>query len=126
MVRLAAKPLQSLTSGVGLSAALVLLVGLLQRQPVKVRAPIPQGDALSPAVMNLLLAAPMRRNVDDRAWASPSANECAAVFQKWHEHTPLIGLVENPRKAQVTHKAVAGRRRLLAIPFVSAVRSCGP
>ena len=93
---------------------------------MKVRAPIPQGDALSPAVMNLLLAAPMRRNVDDRAWASPSANECAAVFQKWHEHTPLIGLVENPRKAQVTHKAVAGRRRLLAIPFVSAVRSCGP
>ena len=102
--------------------------GSCNRRPTRVTSSIPQGDALSPTVMNFLLAAPMRHiaqqspesqlfgYVDDRSWTSPTPGACEAVFTQWQEHSTQLGLVENPRKAQISHKTPDGRRRLEARP----------
>ena len=90
--------------------------GFFHQGSTLVTSSIPQGDALSPTVMNFLLAAPMRHisqqcpesqlfgYVDDRSWTSPTALACKTVFDLWHEHSPLLGLVENPGKLKSPKK----------------------
>lgn len=88
----------------------------------EVQTSIPQGDGLSPRIMNLLLAVPLRvisqaiRSathvvfVDDRSWAAPALTAFCGVLRLWKEHSLMLGLRENDRKAQFTHKRAAQRR----------------
>ena len=97
-------------------------------RPRKVTASMPQGDSLSPAVMNLLLAclcaaiqrlvptAVMKVFLDDRSWGTRTAAQCRQVYESWRTHTACLGLRENEDKKQFSHKTVAGREELQTIP----------
>ena len=97
-------------------------------RPHRVASSIPQGDALSPAVMNLILACPcsfvqrlipstaLKVFLDDRSWGSRTLAECKEVYDCWQAHSKFLGLRENQDKKQFTHKTEAGRRELEAVP----------
>ena len=96
-----------------------------------VRSSIPQGDGLSPRVMNLLLSAtvkdiaakePETRVVvfmDDRSWASSTWHSFCHVWNLWCTHANHLGLRDNPEKSQFTHKRLRQREFMRSIEEVA-------
>jgi hypothetical protein len=82
---------------------------------------IPQGDAFSPRVMNLLLSVPVKHItmlhpetvpcvfMDDRSWGSPGIPDLLQVLAWWRQHSHFLGLRENFDKSQFTHRDVKVR-----------------
>ena len=71
--------------------------------PFQVSSSIPQGDSLSPRVLNLILVSPMRRIqsvirscnqvvfLDDRSWSAPDPWSLRRVRDLWVEHSGFFG-----------------------------------
>ena len=89
-----------------------------------VHTSLPQGDAISPLALNVLLAAAckdiraqsgghFRQSVflDDRVLAADAISMPAAL-QKWAEWSRILGLQENQRKQAVICKSAEGQRNL--------------
>ena len=72
---------------------------------------MPQGDSLSPRVLNLILAMPMRAVmraepdaqmvvfVDDRSWGSDTLRNLKSVLELWRRHSSWLGFKENIKEA---------------------------
>eukprot|EP00439_Symbiodinium_sp_Y106_P021981 s2417_g2.t1 len=86
------------------------LNGYVHKSGEKVNASMPQGDALSPLALNVLLSAPSREVrthfgadfhqsvfLDDRVLAC-SPSRMPAALQRWDGWSRLFGLLENRRK----------------------------
>lgn len=73
---------------------------------------IPQGDALSPWALNLVLTTAIRQIqeqwpqsvqvifIDDRSFAYPNLSELLQVWDGWSSHSFQLGFVESWRKTQ--------------------------
>ena len=91
-------------------------------QPERVATSMPQGDSLSPRVLNLLLSTPTRAIlsqepetrvvvfIDDRSWASRTLASFIRTLQRWREHSQHLGFRENMNKSQFTHRDPQKRR----------------
>ena len=92
-----------------------------------VRSSIPQGDSLSPRVLNLIMSMPMRHIVqqepdtchvvfvDDRSWCSPTLPSFLNVLHLWHEHSAKLGFKENKLKSQFTHRQPTKRQDMMQL-----------
>jgi hypothetical protein len=92
--------------------------------PHQVRTSIPQGDGLSPRVLNLLLSVPAKVIqtqepeahqvifMDDRSWACSQWASFRHILDMWTEHAGRLGLRDNESKRQFTAKSAAKRDRL--------------
>eukprot|EP00438_Fugacium_kawagutii_P013729 Skav209147 [mRNA] locus=scaffold3188:46368:48560:+ [translate_table: standard] len=90
-----------------------------------VHSSIPQGDSLSPRVLNLIMSMPMRHIVQhepdtchvvfvgDRSWCSPTLPSFLNVLHLWHEHSSKLGFKENNSKSQFTHRQPAKRQEMM-------------
>ena len=90
-------------------------------RPEHVATSMPQGDSLSPRVLNLLLSTPTRAILtqeletkvvaflDDRSWASLNLGSFVRVLRRWREHSGHLGFKENVNKSQFTHKDLQKR-----------------
>ena len=102
------------------------LYDAISATPACVTTSVPQGDAWAVLAMAVLLTIPwldlkqkfpettFALYVDDRTWCSPTAAECAAVANSWHEWSVILGLKENNAKSQFYHKNPTGREKLVA------------
>ena len=99
--------------------------GCVLTDPQQVHNSLPQGDPWSMYGLIALLSPPTRQinaqfpstihrtYVDDRTWASPTCAQALAVQQCWAHWSNLLGLKENPTKAQYFHPSIKGRREFL-------------
>ena len=97
-------------------------------QAATVSSSIPQGDSLSPWVLNILLAAPTKIiagmfpsatqvvYVDDRSFACPTVNMLRDLWAQWRNHSVQLGLKENRSKTQVYARTAKARRQLETDP----------
>lgn len=98
--------------------------GELLPEPQKVSSSMPQGDGLSPRILNMILATPVKHIrsmvpttravvfLDDRSWCNPTLNEFWQVLDLWFFHSAHLGLKENMMKNQYTHKQPEKRARM--------------
>ena len=100
------------------------LNGYVHKSGEKVNASMPQGDALSPLALNVLLSAPSREVrthfgadfhqsvfLDDRVLAC-SPSRMPAALQRWDGWSRLFGLLENRRKQAFVCRSSSGRQEL--------------
>ena len=97
-----------------------------QSNPKKqhIMSSIPQGDALSPWALNLVLTTAIRQIqeqwpqsvqvilIDDRSFACPNLSELLQVWDAWSLHSLQLGFVESWRKTQFFCKTQKGRSEL--------------
>ena len=97
-----------------------------QSSPEKqhIRSSLPQGDALSPWALNLVLTTAIKKIqeqwpqsvqvifIDDRSFASPNLSELLQVWDGWSLHSQQLGFVESLRKTQFFCKTKKGRSEL--------------
>ena len=93
-------------------------------RPQQVGSSMPQGDSLSPRVLNLILAMPVRAVmraepdtqmvvfVDDRSWGSDTLRSLKHVLELWRRHSSWLGFKENINKSQFTHRDSSQRSRM--------------
>ena len=93
-------------------------------RPQHVGSSMPQGDSLSPRVLNLILAMPMKAVlraepdtqmvvfVDDRSWGSDTLRSLKSVLELWRRHSSWLGFKENINKSQFTHRDSSQRSRM--------------
>ena len=104
----------------------ILLWG--QQEIQRVDVSIPQGDSLSPWVLNILLSTAvrvLRRQrpratqvvyVDDRSFATPTPEGLRSLWQGWKEHSMFLGLKESRAKTQVFGRTARQRQALADNP----------
>ena len=93
-------------------------------RPQQVGSSMPQGDSLSPRVLNLILAMPMRAVmraepdtqmvvfVDDGSWGSDTLRSLKSVVEQWRRHSSWLGFKENISESQFTHADSSQRSRM--------------
>ena len=102
-----------------------------------VSAAMPQGDALAPLALNILLSAPARDIgsrgfqsfaqsvfLDDRAYASAS-EDVPRIIELWESWSASFGLRENRRKQAVVTRSQAARNQLRNLGLGHCVRVLG-
>jgi len=93
-------------------------------QAAQVASSIPQGDSLSPWVLNFLLftltkiiaglfpSAIQVVYVDDRSFACPTVHMLRHMWARWRNHSVQLGLKKNMSKTQVYARTLKARRQL--------------
>ena len=103
------------------------LAGDTDPEPCTVKSSLPQGDALSMLGLAATLLGPhidissrfpesiFSTYVDDRTFASPSADDCISIATSWAVWSNFLGLRENEDKSQFFQRTVKGRDVLSSV-----------
>jgi hypothetical protein len=112
--------------------------GNVHSVPCTVSTSMPQGDGWSVIGMNAVLAGPLtdlkarfpaaRQStfMDDRSWSTSTAELTVQVGAAWRAWSATLGLQENRRKEQFSHRTGAGRRALIAEGVDAAMVKVSP